>query len=244
MPVHDAATVVLLRDSPRGIEAWLLTRVHRIAFASGMTVFPGGRVDAADASLPWVGRSAAEFAGDFGCPPELAAALVGASIRETFEETGVLLTAPPADLSERQPEVEAGTLDFGTLLREHGLAIDADRVRGWARWVTPEGESRRYDTRFFVALLPDGAQAADLTTESSVAAWVPIAQALAEVAAGERPMLPPTTAVLRSLLDFATVADVLAAAPARSLAPVAPRLKVVGDAVQVELPDGTSVRIR
>jgi 8-oxo-dGTP pyrophosphatase MutT (NUDIX family) len=243
VPVRDAATVVLLRDGSAGVEAWLLTRVTQMVFAAGMTVFPGGRVDVADAEVAWSGRPASQFAARFGCDERLARSLVAAAVRETFEETGVLLTSPVADLSAARADVEAGHLPFAALLREHGLALDADTVRPWGRWITPEGEVRRYDARFFVAALPDGAQAEDVTSESSVAGWLRVADALAELERGERTMLPPTMLTLQSLAGFADVEAVLAAADDRDLGPVRPVLRHGADGPSVELPDGTRVRI-
>jgi 8-oxo-dGTP pyrophosphatase MutT (NUDIX family) len=127
VPVRDAATVVLLRDGSdgAGIEAWLLTRVTQMAFAAGMTVFPGGRVDDADSALPLVGGDFARLAARFGCSEDVARALVGAAARETFEETGVLLTVPSADLSGARSDVELGRVSFGELLRANGLSVDA-----------------------------------------------------------------------------------------------------------------------
>ncbi len=243
IPVWDAATVVLLRDgqaadgTPRP-EAWLLTRVTRMAFAGGMTVFPGGRVDEPDARLPWAGCSPEVFAAAMHCDVELARALVGAAVRETFEEAGVLLCAPSAELAHLQPDVESGRLSFGELLAAHGLAIDADRLRPWSRWVTPEREQnrRRYDTRFFVAAIPAGAKAQDLTSESSVAGWRSVADALAENERKERRMMPPTLATLRSISGYDTVAEVLAAAADRSLDAINPRMT---DDQTVTLPDGS-----
>ncbi|MEP6599188.1 MAG: NUDIX hydrolase [Actinomycetota bacterium] len=241
VPIRDAATVVLLRDGAAGVEAWLLTRVRQMVFAPGMTVFPGGRVDEADASVPWAGRSVPDVAAQLGCDEVLARALIGAAVRETFEETGVLLTVPPADLLGYRADVEAGRVGFAGLLRQHELALDADAVRPWARWITPEGEVRRYDTRFFVAALPTRGVAHDLTTESSVAAWEPVREAIAANARGERRMLPPTIVTLRSIATHATVADVLAAAADRDLNPVAPILVRGPDGVSIELPDGSTV---
>lgn len=239
VPVRDAATVVLLRDGVDGIEAWLLTRVTQMAFAAGMSVFPGGRVDPADAALPLAG-DVGEVATRFDCPDELARALVGAAVRETFEETGVLLTVPPADLAEYRAAVESGELPFGELLARHGLAVDVRALRPWSRWVTPAGEVRRYDTRFFVGALPDGAQAQDVTTESSAASWLPIGEALDQAQRGERKLLPPTMITLLAIQSHGTVADVLAAAAEQSLAPVRPKLSVGEDgSVSVELPDGS-----
>lgn len=240
VPVRDAATVVLLRDGGSGLEAWLLTRVAQMAFAAGMTVFPGGRVDDADQHLPVAADDVARVADRFACDADMARALVGAAARETFEETGVLLTQPRADLPERRADVENGTLAFGDLLTEHGLTIDGAALRPWARWVTPEGETRRYDTRFFVGALPEGSQAQDVTSESSEAAWLPIGVALEQAQQGTRKILPPTMITLLGVQAHGTVADVLAAADEQVIKAVRPTLRVADDgSVSVELDDGT-----
>ena len=240
VPVRDAATVVLLRDGAGGLEAWLLTRVAQMAFAAGMTVFPGGRVDPADVGLPVAVADVERVAARFDCDAELARALVGAAARETFEETGVLLTTPPAHLPEHRADVERGELPFATLLAEHGLTVDGAGLRPWARWVTPAGEVRRYDTRFFVGALPAGSHAQDVTSESSEAAWLPIGVALEQARRGERTMLPPTMVTLTEIQAHRTVADVLAAADGLDIQPVHPVLRVADDgSVTVELGDGT-----
>ncbi len=240
VPVRDAATVVLLRDGADGLEAWLLTRVAQMAFAAGMTVFPGGRVDDADTRLPVAAADVSRVAGRFDCSDDMARALVGAAVRETFEETGVLLTTPRADLPEHRADVENGVLSFADLLAAHGLTVDGAALRPWARWVTPEGETRRYDTRFFVGALPDGSQAQDVTSESSEAAWLPIGVALEQAQRGERKMLPPTMVTLTDIRAHRTVAEVRAAADDRVIRPVRPTLRVADDgSVTVELDDGT-----
>src|SRR5262249_49497841 len=158
--------------------------------------------------------------------------LVGAAVRETFEEAGVLLTDPPADVADASTlaaDVEAGRTRFGDLLRDNGLAVASDLMHPWARWVTPVGEVRRYDTRFFVAALPDGATAADLTSESSTAGWLAARAALAEGERRERILMPPTVAVLRSIAAYSTVGAVLAAADSQDLAPVRPVLQQDAD---------------
>lgn len=244
VPIRDAATVVLLRDGADGLETWLLTRHNQMVFAAGMTVFPGGRVDAADASLPIVGGDLAALAARSGCGEPTARALVGAAVREVFEETGVLLTVPTADLGGARADVELGRVAFGDLLRAHGLAVDGAAVHAWSRWVTPAGEVRRYDTRFFVAGLPDWAEAQDVTNESSEASWVPVAAAVEQAQRGERGLLPPTLITLASLLPFGSVADVLAAAESRSLDAVRPEVRIGEDgSIAVELPDGLLVPI-
>lgn len=243
VPIRDAATVVLLRDGAEGLEVWLLTRVTQMAFAAGMSVFPGGRVDDADADLPMDAGTATELAVRFETDERSARALVGAAVREVFEETGVLLSNPRADLSAARTDVEAGRVSFGELLRANDLSIDAAALRPWARWVTPPGEKRRYDTRFFVGALPAGAVAEDVTTESSEAAWVPVAEALAQAERGERMLLPPTLVTLGGLTKFATVSDVLAAAEHQALDPVQPKLRIEENRVLVELPGGTLVEV-
>jgi 8-oxo-dGTP pyrophosphatase MutT (NUDIX family) len=246
VPVRDAATVVLLRDGVQGLEAWLLTRRTELVFAAGMSVFPGGRVDAGDADLPASGDLAG-LATRLGCDSRTATALVGAAVRETFEETGVLLTVPSvagSGLSQARADVEARRYPFGRLLRDHALHVDAGALRPWARWVTPAGEVRRYDTRFFVGALPPGASAENVTTESSTAGWVPLAAALDEGRRGVRGLLPPTAATLAALVPYRTVADALAAADHRSLDPVRPRFVPAEDgAVAVALPDGSVVPV-
>lgn len=247
---RPAATVVLLRDTSAGVETWLMRRVREMAFAAGMTVFPGGRVDERDgtADVPWAGDQPDRLALRLGVPATLVRATLVAAARETFEETGVLLTRPahvaPPDLDagwlgHRRHQVEAGQLAFAALLVELRLAIDAELIRAWARWITPEPERRRYDTFFYVAALPAGAQAHPETREADQAQWIRPAEALADYAAGRRPMLPPTVVVLRELTGFARTGDVLAAAAGRALEPIHPRMDVRSDGVRtVTLPDG------
>lgn len=244
VPIRDAATVVLLRDGADEVDVWLLTRVDQMVFAAGTTVFPGGRVDSADSGLPWSGRPPDVLAARLGCDALVARALIGAAVRETFEEAGVLLTDPPAgvpDVSILAADVETGRIQFGDLLRDRELGVAPDLLHPWARWITPVGEVRRYDTRFFVAALPDGATPADLTSESSTAGWFPARAALAEGERGERILMPPTVAVLQSIAAYPTVSAVLAAADARDLTPVAPVLRRDADGMSIILPDGTTV---
>jgi 8-oxo-dGTP pyrophosphatase MutT (NUDIX family) len=257
VPIRDAATVVLLRDAPvvagaphagvrpRGaaMHVWMLTRVTQMAFAAGMSVFPGGRVEDADADLPMSG-DIATVARRLDCDERFARALVGAAVRETFEETGVLLAVPVTDLATARADVESGRIAFADLLRTHELGIDVAQLQPWSRWITPAGETRRYDTRFFVGALPEGAEPADVTTESSAAQWLSVGDALEQAQRGERKLLPPTIATLASLLEFPDVDAVLAAARERIIEPVRPNIRIseTGDVV-AELPDGTSITL-
>jgi len=218
---RDAATVVLLRDAPAGLEVHLMRRVASMAFAAGMHVFPGGRVDDADAEVPV--DLPAGWPGLLGADEALAGAVVVAAVRETFEEAGVLLTDDPlpADLAA------ARLAPFASL----GVRPATRLLAPWARWITPDAEPRRYDTRFFVAALPAGQHAAadDAGGEADRAVWLTPADALARHRDGELDMLPPTAFTLAELTECAGVGDVLAAAVERDCAPVLPRVLLDAD---------------
>jgi len=221
---RHASTVVLLRDTPAGLEVQLQRRVASMAFAAGAHVFPGGRVDPADATV--VVDIPAAWVRVLGGGPDLARALVVCAVRETFEEAGVLLTDDPlpADLPT------ARTADFAGLGVRPALRLLAP----WGRWVTPEVEPRRYDTRFFVAAMPAGQVAAgdDAGGEADEALWIRPADALARHRDGEMVLMPPTVFTLSELAEYADTAAVLAAAADRDCRPVLPRLLVEGDTVR------------
>src|SRR6266542_1502303 len=192
---RPAATVILLRDP--GPQVYLLRRTASMAFAAGMTVFPGGRVDPSDSAVAdaWTGPSPEEFGTRLGCTPELAVAYVAAAVRETFEESGVLLAGPSADSvvadttgadwEADRVALEDRSLSFADFLHGRGLVLRADLLGPWAHWITPEFEPRRYDTRFFLAALPSGQKTRDVSRESDQVAWVPPAEAARQVDAGE-----------------------------------------------------------
>ncbi len=246
-PTRDAATIVLLRDSDRGLEAYLLRRVASMAFAAGMHVFPGGRVDPADtaAHARWFGTSPQDWSRVLSADPPLGHGLVCAAVRETFEESGVLLAgAGPDDVVDvSAPEWEAervALLDrresLSGLLERRGLGLRADLLRPWAHWITPELEPKRYDTRFFVAALPTGQHARDVGGEADATMWLTPSEAVARFHRDELAMLPPTIATLRELAEYATTAEALAAADTRDIAPVLPRVVIDGDQVELLLP--------
>ena len=242
-PRH-ASTVVLLRDRADGggIEAYLLRRQRTMAFAAGMYVFPGGSVDPRDESLPvtaWIGAEPQRWAQLLTASDKLATALVCAAVRETFEESGVLLAGRDmgsvvADITgddwerDRQALVDR-TLSFATMLGQRQLAVRADLLRPWAHWITPEVEPRRFDTRFFVAALPAGQRTRDVGGEADRVAWVKPVDALAAAQRGEIGMMPPTAFTLNELSAYDTVADVIAAGDARDIRPVLPKIIVTDD---------------
>jgi 8-oxo-dGTP pyrophosphatase MutT (NUDIX family) len=244
-PTRDAATVVVVRDGAKGIEAYLLRRQPSMAFAPGMYVFPGGGVDEADrdADISWVGPPASEWAARFGCSEDIARGLVCAAVRETFEESGVLLAGPDehsivADTSAPSFQaarlaLEAHELTFGAYLADAGLVLRTDLLGAWAHWITPSFEPRRYDTRFFVAVLPEGQAVGELAREADRAHWVPLTDVLAAVDAGSSAMLPPTHVTCREIAEF-SASEVLDAAALRDIRTIEPRLVEHDDGLFLE----------
>jgi 8-oxo-dGTP pyrophosphatase MutT (NUDIX family) len=249
VPPRDAATVVLLRDGAAGVEAYCLRRQRSMAFAAGMYVFPGGSVDPRDAEVDtygWVGPAPAAWAGVLTTSEPLARALVCAAVRETFEESGVLLAGSDADTvvadtsgddweADRRALI-ARDLAFGEFLTRRGLVLRADLLRAWTHWITPEVEPHRFDTRFFVAALPTGQVTRELHEEADKVEWVPAALAVDRAAAGTMAMMPPTLITVAEMSAHRTVAEVLAAAAERDIRPIMPRVVVAGDVAELVLP--------
>jgi 8-oxo-dGTP pyrophosphatase MutT (NUDIX family) len=244
---RDASTVILLRDAPDGgLLVYLLRRVSSMKFAPGAYVFPGGSVDPRDAdlSVTWSGPSPAEWGTTFGAAEGLARELVSAAVRETFEESGVLLAGPAegaivADTSgddweaDRQALLDR-SLSLAELLGRRALVLRGDLLRAWAHWITPEIESRRYDTRFFVAALPSGQHTRDVSTESDRVTWARPGEAVDAARRGDMPMLPPTLVTLTELAAYSSVEEVLAAS--REIRPLMPRARVTDGGVFLDLP--------
>ncbi|RKN43071.1 NUDIX hydrolase [Streptomyces hoynatensis] len=221
-----AATVLLLRDGPGGLEVFMLRRRTTMAFAGGAYAYPGGSVDARDGSV------------------------LHAAVRETFEEAGVLLAGPAdgaapgsvvADVTGPGWEADRAALaghrlSFAEFLARRGLAVREELLCPWARWITPEFEARRYDTWFFLAALPAGQRTRNASTEADHAAWVRPADALAACGRGELSMLPPTLATLREVSGYPTAARALAAAAGRRPEPVMATARLDGDRVVLDWP--------
>jgi 8-oxo-dGTP pyrophosphatase MutT (NUDIX family) len=244
---RNAATVMLLRPSPPdGVEVLMLRRTAAMKFAPGAYVFPGGSVDEADfaAEMAWHGPAAADFGSWLGCSAELAGALVCAAVRETFEESGVLLAGTPggavaatADSSWEadRTALTAGTLTLPGLLAKRGLAVRADLLVPWTRWITPEAEPRRFDTWFFAAALPAGQEATGHLAEADKTAWLRPAEAIAAARAGTISLLPPTATTLNEFTKCGDLADILGRR--RTVAPVQPRMVVEDGEAWLLIPD-------
>ncbi|GII63077.1 hypothetical protein Skr01_31620 [Sphaerisporangium krabiense] len=221
-PARDAATVVLLRACGPGVEVYLLRRATSMSFAAGAYVFPGGGVDPRDADrrVAWAGPSPEVWARAFGADVTTARGLVCAAVRETFEESGVLLAGPSPDTlvadttgddweADREALI-ARELSLAEFLDRRGLVLRTDLLRPWAHWITPDVESKRFDTRFFVAALPPGQRTRDVGGEADQVAWMRPGEALRRAEAGEIFLMSPTIRTLTEIAAFEDVASVLA----------------------------------
>ncbi|WP_338316177.1 hypothetical protein, partial [Streptomyces bohaiensis] len=255
---RPSATVLLLRDPPEAVDTagsataggpqvFLLRRRLSMAFAAGACAYPGGGVDPRDRTpLTWAGPGPAGWAERLGVDTATAQSVVCAAVRETFEEAGVLLAGSTAadvvsdttgdDWEADRRALVSRELAFSEFLARRSLVVRDDLLGGWARWITPEFEARRYDTWFFVALLPAGQQSRNASSEADRAGWTSPADALAGYRAGELLMMPPTVATLRALLPHHRAEEALRAAGDRDLAPVLARARLDGERVVLSWP--------
>ena len=242
---RPAATVALLRDGALGLEVLMMVRPMAAEFAPRALVFPGGRIDEQDSDPAWSevfelddqGRAVIEAdgpeegqAGEDG-PSPLAFRL--GAIREMFEETAMLIGSQvpldPAWAESARSRVHSGGESFVSLVRAAGLRVRPSELVYFARWVTPESQPKRYDTRFYAAAIPDGQVPSAAPGEVESVTWIAPKEALANAAHADAYVLPPTSAVLQSLARFA---DVKTALPglhdSRDLTAILPRI-VIGD---------------
>lgn len=236
---RPAATIVLLRDGRDGLEALLVRRSRRSGFVPGSYVFPGGRVDRADADTALIERldgltaeAAAERLGARDADPPAVAYYV-AALREAFEETGLLVGtrpdgAPPpsaahdADIERVREDLMTDRSGFAEALDRLRCRLAGDAVAYFAHWITPEAEPRRYDTRFFAAAVPDGATARTDPREMTDALWIRPDEALRRLERGRLPMVFPTIRTLERLTAYGSAEQALAelhAAPVRTVMP-------------------------
>jgi len=236
-----ASTVVLVRDSERGLETLLMQRNLQSGFMAGMHLFPGGGLDAADASVEAAGLCA-------GLDDVAASRILGvergglaywmAAIRESFEEAGVLLAYDArgnmmlldepeeiARFSDHRRALNAGEQEFVFLLRKEGLRPAVDQLAYFSRWITPEGAPRRYDTRFFAAQAPAAQDALHDNHELIGHAWMNPGAALDRYRSGELKMRTPTAKTLEQFSNFNTAQSLLAAMRAqRDIPAMLPRI--------------------
>lgn len=229
--IRDAATVVLLRPAQTSFEVFLMRRAAGHAFMANAWVFPGGRVDPADCGDPIAAviadRTGAEAAATLAAPgdnlsPTTALGLYAAAIRETFEEAGILFASPPgadglidlttsplaSEWSNLRAQVDAGDLSICQLCLAKNLLLRAQKLHYFAHWITPDFESRRYDTRFFIAIAPENQAPSHDDGELIASRWRPAEEAIAAYYDREIFLAPPTLRILEELSAFDSIADI------------------------------------
>jgi 8-oxo-dGTP pyrophosphatase MutT (NUDIX family) len=226
---RPAATVLLLRDGAAGIEVFMEVRHQDMKFASGALVFPGGRVDPEDHALA---ADAVRSPATVGLDP-LAGALRVAAIRETFEESGVLLARPRGETGlmpvERLRGIDATRRDFARMLADEDLVLAVDLLVHFAHWITPVHNPRRFDTHFFALAAPQDQLAAHDGHESVDSMWIAPRDVIAGSEAGRFKLVFATLMNLKRLDRYATVAAALQAAAEIPVVTVTPELVARGD---------------
>jgi 8-oxo-dGTP pyrophosphatase MutT (NUDIX family) len=226
---RPAATVLLLRDGAAGIEVFMQVRHQGMKFASGALVFPGGRVDPEDHALAADPvRSPATVDLD-----PLSGALRVAAIRETFEESGVLLARPREEARlipiERLRGLDPARRDFAQMLAGEDLVLAVDLLVHFAHWITPVHNPRRFDTHFFALAAPQDQLAAHDGNESVESMWIAPRDVISGSEAGRFKLVFATLMNLMRLDRYTTVADALRAAAETPVVTVTPELVARGE---------------
>jgi 8-oxo-dGTP pyrophosphatase MutT (NUDIX family) len=246
---RPASTILLLRDSagPDGkgeIEVFMMVRHYEIDFNSGALVFPGGAVDAGDHDI--VTRPELHSGGDGLGAADSSFRI--AAIRETFEESGILLAKPRGSTAlvdaTRAGEIEAlnrtalceGKTTFSKILADNGLLLALDELVPYAHWITPEGMPKRFDTWFFLAAAPPEQAGAHDGKESTDSIWVSPREALAGGESGRFKLPFPTTRNLIKLGKHQTVKAALEEARGKPVVTVMPVMTKLNGGRQLRIP--------
>jgi 8-oxo-dGTP pyrophosphatase MutT (NUDIX family) len=226
-----SATILLVRDGARGLEVFMVQRHHRIDFATGAMVFPGGKLEEGDFDASLRGRTR-------GCEglADAELALRAGAIRETFEEARVLLARRRGreellsgrevlEIEERRrAELLAHEVRVDALARDEDLELACERLVPFAHWITPEFMPKRFDTWFFLVAAPADQVAVHDGREGVDSLWIRPADAVAEAEAGRRTIIFPTLLNVKKLGRSASVAEALAAARRDPVVTVLPRV--------------------
>ena len=234
-----AATIMLLRDGPTGLEVFMVVRHHQIDFASGALVFPGGKVDPQDGDARVLARL-----GGWAAPSAEQALLRAAAIREAFEESGILLarrgdgSAPPAgDALERwRAGLNDRSLGLGDVLADADLQLACDDLAHFSHWITPEFMPKRFDTHFYLARVPRDQVAGHDGHENVDSVWISPQQVIEDARAKRRTVIFPTLSNVVRLAEASSVDDAFARAAASTIVPIRPWLEKRAEGKYVCIP--------
>lgn len=217
---RPAATVILIRPHKEAFQVYLLKRNQVSGFMGGYYVFPGGTVDSEDRDAgTWqqhVDMDVAEIVHRLGGGMDIEDILAYgvAALRETFEEAGVLLVRQAQLLEGRLERIYgrrmAGTLPgdwFRELIVSEGWKLAFSRLKRWSHWITPELMKRRYDTRFFLAVLSEEQVCQPDRHETVHGLWITPREGLVGNLDGRIPLSPPTLVTLHELSRYPCMQD-------------------------------------
>lgn len=227
VPIKPASTILLCRNAPK-LEVFMVVRHHQIDFASGALVFPGGKVDDADSDSLAVQNSR----GLDGHPQEEHPFLI-ASIREVFEECGVLLAREKGtdnlisasrleELMHYQDKLVKDEMGVGDMCEAEELELACDMLSPFAHWITPDFMPKRFDTKFYICQAPSDHLAVHDGSESVDSVWLNPAQLLKEADEGKWTVIFPTRCNLELLAESDSVEAAIDASNSRPPCPVLP----------------------
>lgn len=217
-----ASTLVLVRPAHAGaFEIFMTRRPREMRFLGGFFVFPGGAVKGADASPAMLdlcrGLSPADARACLGeeLSAEDAMGYWVAAIRELYEEVGVLLcvvrengaavaTEAWERVVARRTALLGREVSFPALLAAEGLCCDVGKLVYFYHRTTPERYAMRFDTRFFLAAMPEGQTPLNVSEEVTESLWITPAEGLQRAERGRMAIIPPTLATLRTLAELGT----------------------------------------
>jgi 8-oxo-dGTP pyrophosphatase MutT (NUDIX family) len=242
---RQASTVLLLRDgTAKEIEVFMMVRHHQIEFNSGALVFPGGSVDKNDREIA---ANPALYSGGEGLDADALGFRI-AAIRETFEESGILLARPTGSTAlvdarraseiaaAHRAELNEGKITFLKVLTDNGMLLALDELMPYAHWITPEGMPKRFDTWFFLAAAPPDQLGAHDGKESTDSIWVSAREALAGGESGRFKLPFPTTRNLIRLGRQANVSVALEDSKGKDIVTVMPVMTRLNGGRQLRIP--------
>ena len=256
VPPKKASSVVLVRDTAKEVETFLIKRHAASGFMGGFYAFPGGNIEADDSSdellthVEGITDKKAWDSVENGSSAQIALAHWVSGIREVFEEVGVLFARDEKGnlisfenekrkkLFERHRElINKGEMTFSQLIHQENLRLATHSLIHYSHWITPEAREKRYDTHFFLALFPEGQIPSIDHKETTAGIWLTPKQALKANISGDIPLTPPALCILEELESFSSAEDMVGFARARSMSdPILPILTTINGYETLLLP--------
>jgi 8-oxo-dGTP pyrophosphatase MutT (NUDIX family) len=238
-----SATVLIVRDTQAGLEVFMIARDRQVDMATGAVIFPGGKVDPDDRSAAW---------GTLSAPQAPDRAYWIAAVRETFEESGLLIAKSETGTIDAESAAHIAThlrtplldqaVKFSQLMTEKALSPALDLMAPFAHWVTPVSVPKRFETHFFLIAALEGQTAVHDGREAVSSFWMRPKDLLAEAEAGRQTLVPPTRLNIELLSESDTVAHALAAARARKVVTVTPTMTKIDGGMRLSIPADAGYR--